>query len=405
MFNFFKRKNPQKGAMFLIEGDKMFTQGNFKKAIDYQTKAIKLLPDNADILENAYWSRGKAYHKLNQFEKAISDFNYAIKLNSNYLIAYASRGECYLSIKEWNKAATDFEKGLTLQYDIWHQVATEKLREIGDLQQAQVKYEMHYGASMAYNQLLQFSKCLKHLEEAFKINQSDQLLNYIIQVRKRVDYHNDNSSEPEFVALAREVNSQYERGVITNGRRLLIDIYDNVRFNPEQLKNVKDYSSLGASFLLMVDLGLSDDIDTLQMMTSVGYLCMSKAIEKEPNDLNLYKFRILLLKAGHEPFLYTVMEALDIDTNPYSVMGGMASIYARDAIYKMEIADLELNPNLYKRVPFFMQRKKEFDEMIDQKFLSTHKTRKTIIETGLENHKKVTAHLEKKILDNEDLDF
>lgn len=405
MFDFFKNKNPQKGAIFLLEGNKLFTQGNFKKAIDFQTKAIKFLPDNAEILENAYWSRGKAYHKLNEFEKSISDFNYAIKLNSNYLIAYASRGECYLSIKEWDKAARDFEKGLTLQYDIWHQVATEYLKEIGELQEAQVKYEMHYGASMAYNQLLQFSKCLKHLEEAFKINQSDQLLNYIIQVRKRVDYHNDNNNEPKFVSLAREVNSQYERGIITNGRRLLIDIYDAVRFNPEQLKNVKDYSGLGSAFLLMVDLGISDDIDTLQTMTSIGYLCISKAIEKEPNDLNLYKFRILILKAGHEPFLYTVLEALQIDTDPYRASGGMASAYARDAIYKMEIADIELNPNLYKRIPFFMQRKNEFDIMIAKKLLTKHKTRQTIIEAGLENHKKIISYLEQKIFDNNDLDF
>src|SRR5690606_39808057 len=98
---------------------------------------------------------------------------------------------------------------------------------------------------------------------------------------------------------------------VTDGRQLLIQIYRSVKSDPGQLRNVKDFSSLGTSFLMMLDQNLSDDIDTLQMMASVSYLCISKAIENDNTNLNSYMDRLLMLRVGNEPFSYTVMHALD----------------------------------------------------------------------------------------------
>lgn len=213
------------------------------------------------------------------------------------------------------------------------------------------------------------------------------------------------ANEPEIVSLARKANAQYQSENVTDGRQLLIQIYRSVKADPGQLRIVKDFSALGTSFLMMLDQNLSDDIDTQQLMASISYLCISKAIEKNSSNLNLYKDRLLMLRIGHEPFSYTVMHALEIDASPFSFMGSMATFSARDAIYKMEIADLELHPQLYRQVPFFKERKDEFDEKISRHFFMPEKTLDNIIKTGVENHKKLLDYLDNRVINEEDVDF
>lgn len=214
------------------------------------------------------------------------------------------------------------------------------------------------------------------------------------------------SDEPEIISLAKRANAQYQQERITDGRQLLVQIYRSVKSDPGQLRNVKDFSVLGTSFLMMLDQNLSDDIDTLQMMASISYLCISKAIEQDSSNLNLYKDRLLMLRIGHDPFKYTVMSALDLNAGGFmSFSMGNSDLKARDAIYKMEIADLELHPQLYRQVPFFKERKDEFDEKIGRQFFMPEKTLDNVIKSGVENHKKLLDYLENRVINEEDVDF
>jgi hypothetical protein len=213
------------------------------------------------------------------------------------------------------------------------------------------------------------------------------------------------SAEPEIVSLAKRANAQYQQERVTDGRQLLIQIYRSVKSDPRQLQNVTDFSSLGTSFLMMLDQNLSDDIDTLQMMASISYLSISKAIEKDSTNLNLYKDRLLMLRMGHDPFKYTVMSALKLGGDFFSMSMGMSDLEARDAIYKMEIADLELHPQLYRQVSFFKERKDEFDKMISRQFFMPEKTLDNVIKSGVENHKKLLDYLVNRVMNEEDVDF
>ena len=157
---------------------------------------------------------------------------------------------------------------------------------------------------------------------------------------------------------------------------------------------------------MMLDSNLSDDVDTLQMMSSISYLCISKAIQNDPNNLNLFKDRLLMLRIGHDSFKYTVMSALYLNAGGFmSFSMGNSDLTARDAIYKMEIADLELHPQLYKQVPFFRERKDEFDEMIGRQFFMPEKTLDNVINSGIENHSKLLEYLENRVMVEEDVDF
>jgi hypothetical protein len=187
----------------------------------------------------------------------------------------------------------------------------------------------------------------------------------------------------------------------------LIQIYRSVKSNPQQLKDVSDFESLARAFLFMLDPKLSDDIDSLQMMASVGYLCVSKAIAHTPNNIHLYADRLLLLKIGHAPISYTVMSALNIARKLLDWASSVTPpwMLARNAIYKMQISDLELHPQLYQQVALFKEMKDDFNKMIERQFFMPEKTLDNVIKSGIESHKKLLEYIENKVIEENDMDF
>ena len=78
--------------------------------------AIKLYDEVLKFGEydGAYNNRGNAYLNLNQYERAIQDYNKAIQLNPNYFEAYNNRGWAYYCLKKYQQALKDFDKALEL---------------------------------------------------------------------------------------------------------------------------------------------------------------------------------------------------------------------------------------------------------------------------------------------------
>jgi tetratricopeptide (TPR) repeat protein len=50
-----------------------------------------------------------AYGNLDQLNRAISDFDQAIRLDSNYAVAYNNRGGAYLMLNNTQKGCTDLD--------------------------------------------------------------------------------------------------------------------------------------------------------------------------------------------------------------------------------------------------------------------------------------------------------
>ncbi|ACZ62015.1 hypothetical protein DhcVS_891 [Dehalococcoides mccartyi VS] len=70
---------PSEAVNFYNQGNDKARQGNFGIAINFYTKAISY----AAGFNLAYTNRGFAYFALKEYSKAISDCNYAIRLNPN----------------------------------------------------------------------------------------------------------------------------------------------------------------------------------------------------------------------------------------------------------------------------------------------------------------------------------
>ncbi|MDG2344131.1 MAG: tetratricopeptide repeat protein, partial [Flavobacteriales bacterium] len=61
-----------------------------------------------------YIDRGSCYKLNGNVDLAIEDFNYAIKLNPNDILAYNERSLLYIKTEQYDKAEKDFEKAIKL---------------------------------------------------------------------------------------------------------------------------------------------------------------------------------------------------------------------------------------------------------------------------------------------------
>ena len=185
----------------------------------------------------------------------------------------------------------------------------------------------------------------------------------------------------------------------------LYKCWDEFRRNPEVLREVTNYFSVGYGLALFLDFGTVSDIDFRQQISSVAYLFLSKAIKKEDShSLSAYRSRSLLLKDHKEALGYTVANILDRPFDYLSILGAMHQFEKRDSLYKMEYADLTVI-NGVPSSPDFKARQREFDDMIASGFFGKDETPATIVRKGRELHGKLLAYLEKRVLTEGDIDF
>ena len=100
-------------AQRLEEGNKLYDNGDYNGAIIKYTEAIELNPDYA----GAYYNRGSAYSRMQNYTAEIADYTKAIELNPNYADAYNNRGLCYQAMGNNARAQADFTKAKQLGYN------------------------------------------------------------------------------------------------------------------------------------------------------------------------------------------------------------------------------------------------------------------------------------------------
>lgn len=87
--------------------------GNYKGAeSDYKT-IVELQPANS----LGYNGLGRNLIALEEYDDAIKQLNYAIKLDSSYGRSYAFRAQCYIAKQDWNRATDDLISALATDSD------------------------------------------------------------------------------------------------------------------------------------------------------------------------------------------------------------------------------------------------------------------------------------------------
>ncbi|GMF44857.1 unnamed protein product [Phytophthora fragariaefolia] len=116
--------DPEKALAAKNEGNDFFKSGDFPKAVERYTEAIKRDPSCAVY----YANRAAAYTKLTSFNEAKKDCEKAIELDPKYVKAYSRMGAIQCFMKEFHKARESYEKGLAL--DPNHQECIDGLRTV-----------------------------------------------------------------------------------------------------------------------------------------------------------------------------------------------------------------------------------------------------------------------------------
>lgn len=183
----------------------------------------------------------------------------------------------------------------------------------------------------------------------------------------------------------------------------LYKAWRSYRNDPAQLSDIQDCGKYGMGLMIFLSFGTISDIDDKQLLASIAYMFISKAINQKPSDYNLYKNRILLMLANHEAFQYTVSSVVNTNDSIFNIMG-LSSFEARNSMYKMEFADLNVSPLLLS-IEMFAAKYLDLKSKIASNFFGQGKTEASIITEGEGLHAKVLAYLENKVIKNQDLDF
>jgi tetratricopeptide (TPR) repeat protein len=97
-------------AVFYTRGNAYLSKGQLDRAIQDFDEAIRLDPNNAV----AFASRGHAYIRKGRYDRAIQDFDEAIRLDPNAAFAFAGRGNAYYSKQQDDRAIQDFDEAIRL---------------------------------------------------------------------------------------------------------------------------------------------------------------------------------------------------------------------------------------------------------------------------------------------------
>uniref|UniRef100_A0A803W1I4 Tetratricopeptide repeat domain 12 n=1 Tax=Ficedula albicollis TaxID=59894 RepID=A0A803W1I4_FICAL len=105
-----RRRNEQLANALKEQGNEAFRAGDFALAIQRYSQGLEKLRDKQEL----YTNRAQAYLKLHEYEKAISDCEWALKCNKNCLKAYFLMGKAHLALQRFPECRQCYEKMLQI---------------------------------------------------------------------------------------------------------------------------------------------------------------------------------------------------------------------------------------------------------------------------------------------------
>ena len=97
-------------AAYYTRGNSYLRKGQTDRAIQDYDEAIRLKPNYTD----AFTNRGIGYVRKNQDDRAIQDYDEAIRLDPNNATAFYNRGHAYARKGQPDRAIQDFDEAIRL---------------------------------------------------------------------------------------------------------------------------------------------------------------------------------------------------------------------------------------------------------------------------------------------------
>ena len=94
----------------IMDGASHLNTGKPEKALEDFNRAIRIKPHVAA----GYLGRANTLQILGRYAESITDYNKSLEIKSDLANAYVNRGSAYSHLGEYEKAIADYEKGLEL---------------------------------------------------------------------------------------------------------------------------------------------------------------------------------------------------------------------------------------------------------------------------------------------------
>ena len=144
--------NPE---IHVARGDISFQSRSYQKAIENYESAIKLDPNH----DRAYHKIGIVYFNLGLYEKAIEYYEKAIDINPNKIEAYHGRGIVYHMMSNHQKGVDDLTKALEIDDSV----------EVTD-SMFPLRANIYHNRGFMYLHMEQYQNALADFEKAIDIN-------------------------------------------------------------------------------------------------------------------------------------------------------------------------------------------------------------------------------------------
>ena len=100
-------------TIYFYRGAAYYYKGDYDRAITDYDQAIRLQPD----LAGAYYNRGLTYADKGDYDRAIADYDQAIRLRPDLAEAYYNRGNAYADKGDTDRAIADYDQAIQLRPD------------------------------------------------------------------------------------------------------------------------------------------------------------------------------------------------------------------------------------------------------------------------------------------------
>ncbi|NET57562.1 MAG: tetratricopeptide repeat protein, partial [Symploca sp. SIO2E6] len=165
-------------VLYFYRGGAYYSKEELDKAIADYNQALKINPKDVEV----YINRGNAYYQKGELDKAIADYNLALKINPEFAKAYYNRGIAYYQKGELDKAIADYTQAIKFHpkdaeayYNrgIAYYQKGELDKAIADYTQA-IKFhpkdaKAYYNRGIAYYQKGELDKAIADYTQALKI--------------------------------------------------------------------------------------------------------------------------------------------------------------------------------------------------------------------------------------------
>jgi tetratricopeptide (TPR) repeat protein len=284
-------------ALLLVLPAKAGSQGDWKDcqasdpdmSIAGCTRVLKTARNNAI----AYYNRGNAYQAKGDLDRAISDYNDAIRLDPNYAFAYNSRGKAYRAKGDLDRAISDYNDAIRLDpnYALAYSNRGNFYQDMGDFLSA-------IGIVQAKGD---YDRAIADYSEAIRIDPKSGIASYI---NRGNAYH---------------TNGDYDRAIT--------DYNEAIRLDP---KSATSYRNRGNSY------SAKGDFDR-----AIGDY--DEAVRLDPKSADAYAGRgnVYVIKGDYDRAVADFEQAIRFDPkNRFAYIGrGVAFHHKRD--YHRAVADFD----------------------------------------------------------------